>query len=44
MTNKGEYVTFKNYEGKIKSPFMIYADLENILLPEDSGKQNSCVL
>ena len=41
MTNKGEYVTFKNYEGKIKSPFMIYADLENILLPEDSGKQNS---
>ena len=41
MTNKGEYVTFKNYEGKIKSPFMIYADLENIVLPEDSGKQNS---
>ena len=41
MTNKGEYVTFKNYEGKIKQPFMIDADLENILLPEDSGKQNS---
>ena len=41
MTNKGEYFTFKNYEGKIKQPFMIDADLENILLPEDSGKQNS---
>ena len=38
---KGEYVRFKNYEGKIKSPYMIYADLESTLLPEGSGKQNS---
>ena len=24
----------------IKSPFMIYADFESILLPEGNGKQN----
>ena len=37
---KGEYVKFKNVERKIKSPFMIYADFESILVPEDNGKQN----
>ena len=37
---KGEYVKFKNYERKIKSPFIIYADFENILVPEGNGKQN----
>ena len=26
MPKKDEYVKFKNYERKIKSPFMIYAD------------------
>ena len=36
-----EYVKFKNYERKIKSPFMIYADFESILVPEDYGKQNA---
>ena len=40
MSKKGEYVKFKNYERKIKSPFIIYADLESILVPEDNGKQN----
>ena len=30
----------KNYERKIKSPFMFYADFESILLPQDNGKQN----
>ena len=25
---------------KIKSPFMIYADFESILVPEDNGKPN----
>ena len=25
---------------KIKSPFMIYADFESVLLPEDNGNQN----
>ena len=30
----------KNYERKVKSPFMIYADFESILVPEDNGKQN----
>ena len=38
--NKGEYVKFKNFKRKIKSPFMIYVDFENILVPEDNGKQN----
>ena len=37
---KGEYFRFKNYERKIKSPFMIYADFESILVTEDNGKQN----
>ena len=30
----------KNYGRKIKSPFMIYADFESILAPEDIGKIN----
>ena len=38
---KGEYVKLKNYERKRKSPFMIYADFESIVVPEDNGKQNS---
>ena len=41
MSEKGEYAKFKNYETKIKSPFMIYVDFESILVPEDIGKQNS---
>ena len=40
MPKKGEYVKFKNYERKTKSPFLIYADFESILVPEDNGKQN----
>ena len=35
MSEKGEYAKFKNYETKIKSPFMIYVDFESILVPED---------
>ena len=41
MPKKGEYVTFKNDERKIKSPSMIYADFESIIMPADNGKQNS---
>ena len=40
MSKKGVCVKFKNIERKIKSPFMIYADFESILVPEDNGKQN----
>ena len=40
IPEKGEYVRFKNYEGKIKLPFIIYADFESILVPEDNWKQN----
>ena len=41
MPIKGEYVSFKNYNRKTKSPFMIYAGFESILVPEDNEKQNS---
>ena len=37
---KGEYVKFRNYERKIKSAFIIYADFESIFVPEDNEKQN----
>ena len=38
---KGVYVTYKNYETKINSPLIIYADFGSILMPENTGKQNS---
>ena len=40
MPKKGEYVRFENFEIKIKSPFMIYADFESVLVPENNGRQN----
>ena len=40
MHKKGDYIKLKYFERKIKSPFMIYADFESILVPEDNGKQN----
>ena len=40
MPKKGEYVKFKNFERKMKSPFMIYANFESILVPIYNGKQN----
>ena len=40
MYKKGKYGKSRNYERKIKSTFMIYADFEFILVPEDNGKQN----
>ena len=40
MPKKGEYVKFKKFERKIKSPFMIYPSFESILVPENNGKQN----
>ena len=40
MPTKGEYVKLKNYERKIKSPFIIHEDFESILVPENNGKQN----
>ena len=41
MSKKGDYVKPKNYERKIKSPFIIYANFENILVPENDGKIKS---
>ena len=40
MPKKDEYKIFKNYKRNIKSPFIIYADFESILGPEDNEKQN----
>ena len=40
MLKKGECVRFKNYENKIKSPFLIYADFKSVLVPENNGKQS----
>ena len=40
IPKKGEYVRLKNYENKIKSPFLIFAAFEKILVREDNGKQN----
>ena len=33
MSKKGEYVKFKIFGSRIKSPFMIYADFKSILVP-----------
>ena len=41
MPKKGKFVKFKNYERKTKSPFLIYADFENILVLENNENQNS---
>ena len=41
ISKKGEYVKFKNYERKIKSPFIIYVGFESILVSEDNGKQDT---
>ena len=38
MPEKGQYVRLKKYERKTKSSFVIYADFESILVPEDNGK------
>ena len=41
MPKKGKNVKLKNYERKIKSPFIIYANFECILVPEYNGRQNT---
>ena len=40
MPKKSEYVKYKNYKRTIKSSFIIYADFESILVPDEIGKQN----
>ena len=40
MPKTGEYLKFKNYQRRIKPPFIIYADFECILVPEDNRKRN----
>ena len=41
MPKQGKYIKFRNFKGKIKSPFMIYAGFESIFVPEGNTKQNS---
>ena len=40
MPKNGEYVKFLNFQRKVKSSFMIYADFKVILVPDDNRKQN----
>ena len=40
MPKKGKYSRFKNYERKIRSPFKIFADFENILVPQENWNPN----
>ena len=40
VPKKSEYVKFKNFQRKIKSPFIIYVDFESILVHVDNEKQN----
>ena len=40
MPKEDEYVKFRNYETKIKSLLLIYADFVSILVSEDNEKQN----
>ena len=40
IPKKGDYIKFKIFGRTIKSLFMIYADFESILVPENNGKQN----
>ena len=40
MKKKSEYVKFKNYERHTNLPYIIYADFEQILVPQNNGKQN----
>ena len=42
MPKKDEYVKLKKFwKKRIKLPFMIYADFEGIVVPEEEGKQNT---
>ena len=43
MPEKCDYVKFRNFERKIKSPFMFYVDFEIILEPQNNAKQNTDV-
>ena len=37
---RANILKLKHFGRKIKSSFMIYADFESILVPEDNGKEN----
>ena len=33
-----EYIKLRNYERKIRSPFITYADFESTLVPQNNGQ------
>ena len=37
---RSEYVKFKNYEKKVKLPFVIYADFESILVTKENPDES----
>ena len=43
MPKRDKYVKFKNYDMKIKSPFIIYTDFESILMSKNNEKQKSLI-
>ena len=40
IPKKGKNVKIRNFSRKINPPFINYTDFENILVPENNGKQN----
>ena len=40
ISKKDECVKFKNFQKKIKTLFVIYANFGSILLPEDNVRKN----
>ena len=43
MPKRDKYVKFKNYDMKIKSPFIIYTYFESILMSKNNEKQKSLI-
>ena len=44
MLKKDERIKSKNFRRKIKSPFIIYADFESILVLKDKANVNESLL
>ena len=40
LPKTGEYIKLRNYERKIRLPFITYADFESTLVPQNNEKKN----
>ena len=38
LPKTGEYIKLRNYERKIRLPFITYADFESTLVPQNNGQ------